>query len=1044
MVLHKIKIILHKVLFTPIAVIAIVSIFSSAGARADVVDDNIDYLLDNFIDNPKPDPESVDPYFTESSRAWGRAGYALAALTQNRSQAEVDQANKYIQLLAEETPIKPGNKFESYFKLPLLWRIYLTPSTNALLEQQSKDDIEGMMWDFIKDRSSVADAEIGSTWYLHDSENHDTMQKSNFMLASEALINAGAPYGPSATLDDGRSLEDHRNAWQKYYFEYFRTRAREGLNMEVSSPTYAKYSLATYNNIYDLSSSAPLRALAGDFLTLSWADVAIEYQNIAGLRGGAHMRHYKKDIPRTIDPYTPILYAYDWSDTNASMSPAHLPILTSAYRPPAIVNSIGKDLDKPQSANALLNTSENGFLYHSRRWGRGDNDVHVATFANDNAANIRHDSYIHRDYIVGGTTFDTGETFNINASSQNRSMGIYFNSAARNERIIFHGEGRSTNDKGYLEITGAVGENTLVAAKATNNFSSGDGTRIFLTEDTLLANREDDSGWIFTKTDVINTLLPGDINTPITAATIPTYIRDGYVNQALEFDGTDDIAYAETAWESYDSVAVEFSFKTETTTTANQVLVNAISTWQVSLSYDDLKFVIWTDNEPRTLTLDNAVTAGTWYTVSANVDALGNMNVTLSDGVSEVTNSSLGDVLKQQNKPITLGEKPGTNRFFNGALDSVVISVPSSTALVANWPMEQTEEVFVGIYIADGLYTIEDYQVVSTVQGEEVIKHYDLIQLDDNWSPVVFQVGAAADYGYDYSAFKTSVKENSVSYSSGKLTYTSEAGDTFEMWSNSVNLPTINGSEVDLNPNKTYDSPFLQGYHGLNEVTLSYPGHNDLKLDFSYSAAPQQDDYQTVALWHMDTLTADKVLDDTRGNVALDVTAQRNAADLTLIGGTALTTADGGKFGEALSFDGINDMAEVVDGWDSSNKTVRVEAWIYPTDTAGSNVVVAADGVWKVTIGNGNLQFSTWDSSQTPTTLTWPTSLNENTWYHVVASCLEDGTMQLSVDRGAPEQATVTGLRSLTQDIDLGEKPGKNRWYNGLIDDLKISRPYIK
>jgi len=347
--------------------------------------------------------------------------------------------------------------------------------------------------------------------------------------------------------------------------------------------------------------------------------------------------------------------------------------------------------------------------------------------------------------------------------------------------------------------------------------------------------------------------------------------------------------------------------------------------------------------------------------------------------------------------------------------------------------MEQkTEEVYVGIYIADGSYTIEDYLT------------YELIQLSNAWSPVAFQVGAAADYGYDYSAFKTSVKENAVSYASGKLSYTSEASDTFEMWANSTNLPTINGSEVDLNPIKTYDSPFLQSYHGQNEVTLSYPGYADVKLDFSYRAAPQWDDYQTVALWHLDALTNDKVADDTRGNLALDLTAQRNAADLTLIGGAKLTTADGGKFGQALSFDGIDDRAEAVNGWDSSNKTVRVEVWIYPTDTAGSQVIVAADGVWKVTISNASLQFTTWNSSHTATTLSWPTVLTSNTWYHIKATSLADGTMALSVDGATPEETTVTGLRSVTRDIDLGDKPGSNRWYNGLIDDLKISRPYIK
>ena len=54
----------------------------------------------------------------------------------------------------------------------------------------------------------------------------------------------------------------------------------------------------------------------------------------------------------------------------------------------------------------------------------------------------------------------------------------------------------------------------------------------------------------------------------------------------------------------------------------------------------------------------------------------------------------------------------------------------------------------------------------------------------------------------------------------------------------SFTLPSINGKTVDLNPAKTYDSPFLTMEHGSNKAVVSIPGRNDVVLDFSRNDAP--------------------------------------------------------------------------------------------------------------------------------------------------------------------------------------------------------------
>ena len=105
------------------------------------------------------------------------------------------------------------------------------------------------------------------------------------------------------------------------------------------------------------------------------------------------------------------------------------------------------------------------------------------------------------------------------------------------------------------------------------------------------------------------------------------------------------------------------------------------------------------------------------------------------------------------------------------------------------------------------------------------------------------------------------------------------------MWANSTNVPKVNGVAVDLNPAKTYESPFLNAYHGLNTMTISYPGYPDLRLYFANHDFPQWDDYQTVALWNMDALNGTGgIADDNGGNIARDASDQRPARPLTLNG----------------------------------------------------------------------------------------------------------------------------------------------------------------
>jgi hypothetical protein len=105
------------------------------------------------------------------------------------------------------------------------------------------------------------------------------------------------------------------------------------------------------------------------------------------------------------------------------------------------------------------------------------------------------------------------------------------------------------------------------------------------------------------------------------------------------------------------------------------------------------------------------------------------------------------------------------------------------------------------------------------------------LELKDLWAPIVIQMGRACDY-QSFEAFQASVKKNSFTYENGKLAYVSEAKDKYEYWANSKQLPKINGETGNLNPTKTYDSPFLSMKHGSNKAVIKYPGYDDVVLEF--------------------------------------------------------------------------------------------------------------------------------------------------------------------------------------------------------------------
>ncbi len=179
------------------------------------------------------------------------------------------------------------------------------------------------------------------------------------------------------------------------------------------------------------------------------------------------------------------------------------------------------------------------------------------------------------------------------------------------------------------------------------------------------------------------------------------------------------------------------------------------------------------------------------------------------------------------------------------------------------------------------------------------------------------------------------------------------------------------------------------------------------------------------------------------GGMTADVSGNGNAGALT--GGTAWSTA--GRFGTALSFDGVNDLVSIADA-PSIDLTagMTIEAWVNPAALGGWRTVAlkgmpgglvyalyAHDSgaprpaAWVNTTGSSNYVAATGTSA-----------LPLGTWSHL-AMTVGGGTLRIYVNGVQVGSQPVSGtIRSSTHALEIGGNTVWSEWFAGLIDEVRI------
>lgn len=155
---------------------------------------------------------------------------------------------------------------------------------------------------------------------------------------------------------------------------------------------------------------------------------------------------------------------------------------------------------------------------------------------------------------------------------------------------------------------------------------------------------------------------------------------------------------------------------------------------------------------------------------------------------------------------------------------------------------------------------------------------------------------------------------------------------------------------------------------------------------------------------------------------------------------TNATWTNAGRYGRALSFDGIDDRVRIPNPL--ANQNFTVEAWVYfrgGTDgTIIGDRVAGSANVWQLqTMDDQRFNFN-WGAAGNGTTFT--SSFPKNVWTHVVV--VVNGT-----STGGRAKAWVNGVGGTAQPIDTLAAPGTVLWigsydtsgfFNGTIDEVKL------
>ena len=136
------------------------------------------------------------------------------------------------------------------------------------------------------------------------------------------------------------------------------------------------------------------------------------------------------------------------------------------------------------------------------------------------------------------------------------------------------------------------------------------------------------------------------------------------------------------------------------------------------------------------------------------------------------------------------------------------------------WIFAEAKGAYVAIRPADGGYKWDI----------ENNRKSNWLKCINEYSPLIIQVVQKNDFD-NYSDFKSAIRSLSLSFNKDILLFTGLSGDRFKIYADYSALPEINSKTINLQPDKVFDSPFIQAGWGDGIVEIKN-GNHKIELDF--------------------------------------------------------------------------------------------------------------------------------------------------------------------------------------------------------------------
>ncbi len=250
------------------------------------------------------------------------------------------------------------------------------------------------------------------------------------------------------------------------------------------------------------------------------------------------------------------------------------------------------------------------------------------------------------------------------------------------------------------------------------------------------------------------------------------------------------------------------------------------------------------------------------------------------------------------------------------------------------------------------------------------------------------------------------------------------------------------GSQIATSATNSYSDTGLTPSTAYSYTVAAYDAAGNVSSQSSSASATTQ-----AAPPLTGGLVAAYSFNEGSGTTASDSSGNSNTG--TLINSPTWTTS--GKYGSALSFDGVNDYVDAGgnNSLDISNN-LTISAWIKTSDTSGNGRIIqrralGATKGYEFSVGtNGSLGFFYGDGTNYGYSDAWGVNnkINDGSWHHVVLTIVNGSTPSGSaisyVDGIFFAQQNFSTVGSFTQTTNLIIGNYSTKYFKGSIDEIRI------